>query len=296
MISVICPVYNDVGGLKTTVESLIKQDFDDYEIIIADNNSNDGTLELALSYAEHNPYIELTIEDEIQSSYANRNRAIRKSRGDIIAFIDADMNVPVDWLSSLQKHFDKNDTEYLGCNVILYPPENVNNYSAWYNIATGFPIENYIKHSHYAPTCCLSVRSYVFNKNGLFDSRLISCGDWEFGQRCYDYGIKQRYDPFIIMYHPAKTSYESLKKKYTRIGRGFYQTAKNHPERENRLYKNLKNIPMKTLGKPVIDPAPVSSSDIYKLGDTKDKIIFQLIDKSLKLNIIKGYYKEKFGL
>jgi glycosyltransferase involved in cell wall biosynthesis len=62
--SVIIPVYNDPEGLETTVESLLGQSADDYEVIIADNGSTDRTRALATEYAARER-VRCVVEDDI---------------------------------------------------------------------------------------------------------------------------------------------------------------------------------------------------------------------------------------
>lgn len=83
-ISVIVPVYQEKKGLTDTVNSMIAQDFprDQYEIIIADNNSQDGTKQAALQLQNTRPdLIRVVHHDQIQSSYATRNAAVKIARG-----------------------------------------------------------------------------------------------------------------------------------------------------------------------------------------------------------------------
>lgn len=218
MISVICPVYNDIPGLTTTIKSLLKQDFTDYEIIIGDNNSTDGTKELAYNYSRKYNNIFVTFESEIKSSYANRNKALDKAQGDIIAFIDADMFVPENWLSKINDKFKTTNMDYIGCNVKSYIVKN--NMVSRYDSKTAFPVEEYINEKHFAPTCCLCVRKSVFDHVGYFDHNLISSGDCVFGQRVYECGFKVGYADDILMYHPARSSFISIAKKAYRIGKG----------------------------------------------------------------------------
>ena len=102
-VSVIIPVYNNPNGLKKVLDSLIDQDFpkEQYEIIVADNHSKDESLDVIHKYREHYPYlVKLVIENKVQSSYAARNKAVIRSKADVLAFTDADCTPAVNWLSN----------------------------------------------------------------------------------------------------------------------------------------------------------------------------------------------------
>ncbi len=226
-LSVIIPVYNDPEGLETTVESLLDQTVDDYEILVADNGSTDLTRKLAKAYATRDRVIHV-VEDEIQGSYAARNAGIAAARGEILCFIDADMWVDSTWLERVQERIRSDEADYLGCNVEIVVDEET--IFAEYNRENGFPVETYIAEENFAPTCCLVVRRSVIDAVGPFDKRLVSSGDAEFGKRVHRAGYEQAFAGDITMYHPARSSLLSLLQKQSRIGRGQVQRATYHPE------------------------------------------------------------------
>jgi glycosyltransferase involved in cell wall biosynthesis len=223
---VIIPVYNDPSGLTKTVESLLQQDSDEYEIVIVDNGSTDRITNIARQYSE-NEIIRFAVEDEIQSSYAARNKGIHIARGGIIAFIDADMWVDSDYIGSVRKSMSSNQRVYMGCDVeVVNGSESVERYNANY----AFPIKRFIDNHKFAPTCCLVVRRCLFDMVGTFDSRLTSSGDAEFGNRVASAGFELVFEPQITMYHPARSSMMSLISTSIRLGRGQEQIRRRHPE------------------------------------------------------------------
>ena len=240
IISVIVPVYNDSRGLKDTLESLVNQNSppENFEIIVADNGSTDNTLDVAKAFTQKYPkLIRFVVEDKTQSSYAARNMGIKNARGSIIAFIDADMSVDEDWLTGISDSLKEHQADYLACNVEIYTKGK--SIFGLYNKMTGFPVEDYVRNLHFAPTCCLVVRKIVFENAGLFDSRLISSGDKEFGTRVYKSGYKIYYEPNIVMKHPARSSLKQLFSKSFRIGRGAQQLSSYHPERYKIMPRNI---------------------------------------------------------
>lgn len=225
--SVIIPVYNDPDGVRTTVESVLDQTVDDYEVIIADNGSTDQTRLFGKQYATRDR-VKRVVEDDIQGSYAARNAGIEVAEGNLLCFIDADMWVESDWLESIQTRMQDEDIDYLGCNVeIVVENETV---FAEYNRQTGFDVRHYIEDRNFAPTCCLVVRRNVIEDVGAFDERLISSGDVEFGKRVARGGYSQVFAEDITMYHPARETLTALLKKEYRISRGRIQRAKYHPD------------------------------------------------------------------
>jgi len=228
-VSIIIPVYNDPEGIQTTVESIRPQLVDSQaDLAVVDNASTDQTPSVVRAYDDDR--ITLYHETDIQSSYAARNTGIRNTDGEILAFVDADMTVPEDWLESALNEFQSSTTDYMGCNVDLTLPENPT-LAARYDYHTGFPIEQYLKRQQFAPTCCLFVRREVFEDVGLFDHRLTSGGDKEFGNRVHQAGYDMHFAENVTMYHPTRNTLRSHLKKDLRVGRGLCQLQRHHPNR-----------------------------------------------------------------
>ena len=101
MISVIIPVLNEEKFLPDCLRSLKNQDYQgDYEIIVADNGSTDGTAHIARDFgAKVVPCPEKT------SVFYARQVGADAARGDIIAQADADTIYPVGWLKKIADHF-----------------------------------------------------------------------------------------------------------------------------------------------------------------------------------------------
>jgi glycosyltransferase AglI len=231
-LSVIIPVYNDPKGIITSLRSLISQDFEKpYEVIIVDNNSTDNTYQLIENFIDENQdktkaELKLLEQDKVQSSYAARNKGIKNANGELICFLDSDMWVNRDYLKKVYKAYQNHKGKYfyMGCNVEIVMEEG--NIFEKYNRITGFPIENYIKKAHFAPTCCLVVNKKILNKVGLFNQNLASGGDWELGQRVFESNINQIYNRDMIIFHPARKKFKLLINKSKRVGKGLYQIKK----------------------------------------------------------------------
>jgi len=227
-VSVVVPVYNDPPGIETTLSAIQSQAYNQFfRIEVVDNNSTDETPEV-VRFAGGSR-VALHFETDVQSSYAARNTGVAVSDGDIIAFLDADETVDSDWLDTALEAMESQNVDYLGCNVELTLPKDT--LVGRYNVRTGFPVKQYLGEEHYAPTCALLVKREVFEDVGPFDARLISGGDREFGERVDEAGYDQGYAEDATVYHPARTSFESLAKKNFRVGRGFCQKQRYYPER-----------------------------------------------------------------
>ena len=100
-VSVIVPVYNASEYIANTLNSIINQDFDGYELIVIDDGSADNSLEI-INKTLHNASIpnQVIYQDNSGVSVA-RNVGIDASKGDYLVFIDADDYVTPNHISTL---------------------------------------------------------------------------------------------------------------------------------------------------------------------------------------------------
>jgi glycosyltransferase involved in cell wall biosynthesis len=106
--SIIC-TYRRPDTLPATIESLRKQTLpaSEYEVIVVDNNSRDGTAEIVRKHqGDVGFHLHYVLENRQGLSHA-RNTGIRKSRADIVAFLDDDAVAEPNWLTCLLAVYNK---------------------------------------------------------------------------------------------------------------------------------------------------------------------------------------------
>ncbi len=96
LVSVVIPVYNGEKTLKECLDSVVNQTYENYEVIVVDNNSTDSTKEIISQY-EKAKYV---FEGK-PGRGAARNAGIDNSHGEIIAMIDCDCVAEENWLEEL---------------------------------------------------------------------------------------------------------------------------------------------------------------------------------------------------
>lgn len=87
--SVIIPCYNCVKTLEATVNSIRVCGLSDYEILLIDDGSNDGTAELCDTLCVRYPELRCVHQENAGVSTA-RNRGINEAQGEYLWFVDAD--------------------------------------------------------------------------------------------------------------------------------------------------------------------------------------------------------------
>ncbi|MEM9387252.1 MAG: glycosyltransferase [Pseudomonadota bacterium] len=88
-VSIIMPVHNAQATLTDTIQSVLEQDYREWELLIVDDGSTDDSVALALAAAEHDERIRV-LSQENRGPSAARNLGLQHASGRIIAFIDAD--------------------------------------------------------------------------------------------------------------------------------------------------------------------------------------------------------------
>ncbi len=89
-VSVIMPVYNVDRFISETIQSVIDQTYTNWELIIVDDCSTDGTAEIIREYAAKDERIKFLQNEKNSGAAASRNYALRKASGRWIAFLDSD--------------------------------------------------------------------------------------------------------------------------------------------------------------------------------------------------------------
>jgi len=90
LISVILPVYNGETYLAEAIDSILAQTLRDFELIIVDDGSTDGSAQIIRAYAQHEPRIRSVKLEENVGLGAARNHGIAVARGKYLTFIDCD--------------------------------------------------------------------------------------------------------------------------------------------------------------------------------------------------------------
>lgn len=232
-VSVIVPVYNAEQTIGPCIESLLDQDFpkDRLEIIVVDNKSTDGTKDRVQRYD-----VKYTVEREIQTSYAARNRGIREAVGEVLAFTDADCVADRNWLKAGLELFRDPAVGGVGGKVLAYKPET---YIERYQERRGEM--NQKRHFTAAQgagrpvkiiTCNAFYRREIFGRVGLFNPDLVSGGDYDLSLRVQaETNYLLAYAEDAVVQHKHRSSLLEFWKQYYKYGIGrLYLATQYNPQ------------------------------------------------------------------
>ncbi len=114
LVSIITPAYNASGVIRETIESVINQTFQDWELLIVDDCSSDNTSDIIKEYTEKDERIKyLKTSHSSGSPSLPRNMGIDEAKGKYIAFLDADDIWLPDKLSDQIQFMEENKINFV---------------------------------------------------------------------------------------------------------------------------------------------------------------------------------------
>ena len=112
LVSIITPVYNGEKNINYTIDSVLNQTLDDFEMIIVDDISTDDTKQVVKEYAKKDKRVKFYTLPKKGGASAARNFAIKKAKGRYIAFLDGDDLWQCDKLEKQIRFMKENDIAF----------------------------------------------------------------------------------------------------------------------------------------------------------------------------------------
>jgi hypothetical protein len=89
-VSVLLTSYNREAYIASSIESVLAQTFDDFELVVVDDCSQDGTVDIARCYERRDARVRVVVNPHNLGDYGNRNRAAQLARGTLLKYHDSD--------------------------------------------------------------------------------------------------------------------------------------------------------------------------------------------------------------
>ena len=116
LVSVIIPYYKKINYIKKTIQSVLNQTFEDFEIIIIYDDSKYDDLKIIENFIENHPKIKIIKNEKNFGAGISRNIGIQNSSGRIIAFLDSDDYWSPSRLEKQLKFMMQNKYDFTFCN------------------------------------------------------------------------------------------------------------------------------------------------------------------------------------
>lgn len=181
LISIIMPTYNHAKFIKESIDSVLTQSFLNYELIVIDGGSNDGTVEILKSYGNR-----LTFISEKDNGQANAiNKGMKIANGDILCYLNSDDLFTKDALSKVVSFFEANQH----CDLVYGKGEYIDIHGAFLGMykSADYSFERLTE------DCCICQpaafwRRRIANRVGEFNELLQTAMDYEYWLRIANAG------------------------------------------------------------------------------------------------------------
>lgn len=198
-LSVVIPTYNRKPILEKCLRALECQQFSEYEVVVVDDGSTDGTVEWLRSDAANFPHVRLFCRNH-QGAAAARNYGVERAKGDTIVFIDSDLVVTDVFLRSHVEALVQAQKQ-LGNDCCFTYGRVIN--TANFDDPTSEPYKLTDFSAAYFATGNVAIARHWLIEAGLFDTGFKQYGweDLELGVRLKNLGLKLIKCPEAVGYH-----------------------------------------------------------------------------------------------
>jgi glycosyltransferase involved in cell wall biosynthesis len=187
MISVIVPTFNREKMIVECVQSILEQSWPDIEVVVVDNLSTDDTV--AQLQALNDPRIKVFVEPRRGATYA-RNTGIKKSTGDILAFLDSDDLWLPEKLALQHKKLEASAGEMVFTQYQEFSiTQNISDHNVGVTGTTIYQRKK-IEQSMSLSVITLMIRKTDFMKVGFFDENLKAGEFMEWYDRALGLGLR----------------------------------------------------------------------------------------------------------
>lgn len=235
LISIIVPVYNNVATIERCLDSLESQTWPNIEVIMVDDASCDGSLQLLEALAKSRSCLRVYSLAARSGAAAARNLGFKNAKGEILALIDGDMWAPQDWLELLVQPL------FAGIAEVTGGPDRVPKDSSLVSRCIGYSMDSLLtsgglrlgstKLVRYLPgTGNMAIASGVVRNAGVFNEEFHDTGeDKEWLHRVRESGARMLYLEQALAWHERKPDLLLHAKKQLLSGRRRFDIALNSP-------------------------------------------------------------------
>jgi teichuronic acid biosynthesis glycosyltransferase TuaG len=224
LVSIITPLYNSENFISNTIESVISQTYDNWELLIVDDNSSDNSFSIVEEYSLRDKRIKVKSSSINLGAAEARNLALRKAKGKYIAFLDSDDI----WLQNklkVQVEFMENNSYPISFTSYELIDKNNNLLNKQINSIKSLNLKQYLKNTR------IGFSTSMINKEIVGDFQMMNIRTRQDGQLWisllkrgfYAYGIEN----ILVRYRVHPESISSNKIRATiQIWRLYYKIEK----------------------------------------------------------------------
>lgn len=214
-ISLIIPAYNAADHMRACLDAATSQDHFDYEVIVVDDCSIDGTADLASRYD-----VQVVNLPENVGAAAARNAGVAVAKADYLVFIDSDVVLPPDGLTRMKKSHDIRPEMSFIVAAYSENSAHLGMVSDYKNLDLVYRGSSSSPYKKYACSYCMSLYKDAYVSAGGFNEHLTGAAteDIDFGLRvCRGERLSYNDRSIVVDHLKRYTLYEMLKTNYSRL-------------------------------------------------------------------------------
>ena len=235
-VSIVIASYQGEKTLKACLDSLEKLNYSDYEVILVDDGSSDGTKQIAAAH----PQVRYFQHEKNLGLSEARNTGIAAATGEIVAFTDADCRADEDWLHYLVG--DLLDSAFAGIGGHNFLPPDDSSGAAAVLVSPGGPAHVMLtdRQAEHIPGCNMAFYKWALDDIGGFDPIFQKAGDdvdvcWRIQQRRGKIG----FSPAGFVWHYRRSTVRAYLRQQKGYGEAEALLVRKHPEYFNALGGNM---------------------------------------------------------
>lgn len=232
-VSVIISAYNEEKVIEKKLNNIIKTDYPDFEVIIANDASNDRTVELSENFIKSHPAYDIrvnTVRNHLGKTNA-QDEAVEVAKGEILVFSDANSIFKEDAISELVSYFTSDDIEYV-CGSLIYKEDEIASVVAentyWNMELTMRKIESNIK-----TIAAGNGAIYACRKKDYRNYDLVSSHDYEMPLHAALNGKRALYNEDALAFEKAGSTTSDEFKRKVRMQRRILTNIRTNLRRLN---------------------------------------------------------------
>lgn len=193
--SIITVCYNSAPTIEQTIQSVLNQDFKDFEYIVIDGGSKDGTMDILEKYKERIRFI----SEKDNGIYDAMNKGLKMAQGEIVGMIGADDFYPAgDVLSEINAAFERFGTDSVYGDKQYVNPGQEDKIVRYWKVGE-YKKENWLN-GFMPPHLSFYLKKSVYDRFGHYRTDMTCSADYELMLRMlYKNNVSSHYLPKVVM-------------------------------------------------------------------------------------------------
>jgi cellulose synthase/poly-beta-1,6-N-acetylglucosamine synthase-like glycosyltransferase len=219
-VSIVVPTYNAEKTIGALLDSLLALDYEDFEVIVVNDGSTDGTKAIVETYPV------TLINQPNRGASAARDVGLRRASKEIVAYVDSDVTVTRDWLVNLVKPFEDPQIAATTGQTIFLRNEKCTSWVRSLDIERRNAGRQEYTRLANGPNSAF--RRDVLLKVGGFNPQWYHAEDTEVSYRIWQRGYRIRYVPEAVVHHVPEEDWRDFLRKRYRDAKAFTRMLVKH--------------------------------------------------------------------